>query len=160
MVAPPSRWTRVWDWLVKAGWLIKETWEWASIYEAHRKAGHADPRYAAEQEIFLRGEYLERFRDMASDAYILDGTDLDQVKKDFIKDRLMTKTTMLDTQTTASVRAVIRDMPMHEAYHPWVLEKYHADTDRYLKGIMTEAEQAHGKGGYTDLERRVLRGRG
>jgi hypothetical protein len=135
----------------------REAWAWAGIYEAHRKAGNPNPRLATEQEIYYRGEYLERFRDLASDAYMKDGTDLDQVKKDFIKDRLSTKTTTLDTATTAMLRAVIRDMPTDEAYHPWALEQYRADCRHYVADVLDQHEQVHGKGGYSALERRVLR---
>lgn len=150
----------LWQWLSNAGRAFKEGWAWGGIYEAHRKAGHPNPRYAAEMEIHIRGEYFERFRDLASDAYLRDGTDLEEVKKDFIKDRLSAKTTVMDTQMTAATRAIVRDMPPSEAYHEDALRKYRADMDRYLKDVLAQHEQLHGKGGYSTLERRVLRGRG
>lgn len=154
-MAPPPRTFAAWLSDTWSAW--REAWNWAGIYEAHRKAGHPNPRLAAEQEIFYRGEYLERFRDMASDALMNDGTDLDDVKAAFIKDRLSRTTTILDTQNTANLRAVIRGMPADEAYHSWALEKYRADCSAYVAEVMDQHEQVHGKGGYTELERRVLR---
>jgi len=157
-MAPPPRTFTAW---LSDTWMAwREAWTWAGIHEAHRKAGHPNPRLATEQEIFYRGEYIERFRDMASDAYMKDGTDLDDAKKTFIKDRLSTKTTALDTAATAMVRAVIRDMPVDEAYHPEALAKFRADADAYVKDVLVEHERIHGKGGYSALERRVLRSRG
>lgn len=155
----PTFWQSLKAWLIEAGWALKEGWEWGTIYEFHRKAGNPNPRLATEQEIYYRGEYIERFRDLASDAYMDEGTDLEEVKKNFIKDRLSAKTTIEDTAATASLRAVIRDMPLHFAYHEWALAKYMADLEQWQRETMAEAERLHGKGGYTALERRVLRGR-
>jgi hypothetical protein len=154
----PSTWTKIAWFARRAFQAFREGWEWGKIYEHHRKAGHANPRLATELEIYYRGEYIERFRDEASEAYLRDGTSLDEVKASFIKDRLSTKTTILDTATTANLRAVIRDMPIQDAYHKDTFDLYVRDQQKKMREIMAEAEATFGKGGYTPLERRVLRG--
>lgn len=154
----PSFWASVRKWLIDAGWAFREGWNWQTIYDHHKRAGHPNPRLATEMEIYERGEYIERFRDLASEAWLRDKTDLDTVKADFIKERLSAKTTILPTDRTAALRAVIRDMGQDEAYHKPVFEAWKADQDQYLKDILAESEAIHGKGGYTPLERRVLRG--
>jgi hypothetical protein len=138
---------------------MREQWGYASIVEHHRRQGAPKPRKAANQEVFIRAHYLERYRDYATERYMR-GHDLADSAKLFIEKNLMARTTALDTATTAVVRSIIREMREDEALHPEGLAKYRADMQRGIDEAVAQSKQLYGATGHSPHVTRVLRGRG
>lgn len=143
--------------VAKVYWPLHEANVWADAYDYHRRNGASDPALSAHMEIVDRAELL-RFSDYASDAYLEDGTDLEEAKTAFIKDNYSAKNKGLSQDRKVRLRAAIRDMPPEEAYDSETLRKYRADLQDWARKTLAEAEAEFGKGGYSPLERRVLRG--
>ena len=140
-----------------AYWRFREAWNFAAIENRWRRAGHPSPHIAACNEVFYRAEYLERFRDFASDEYLANGTELDAAKTAFIKAELSATTSILDRKTTAMLRDVIIEMSATDALHPEALAKWEADADALIAELRLEAKQLYGPSGRAPLVRRVLR---
>ncbi len=136
---------------------LLEQWAFAGMVNRYRAAGHATPIFAASQELFLRTEYLERFRDFASNRFDL-GFSLDEVKSEFIRDNLTPKTTILDRADNAAIRAIITDMRVDEAYHQPQYERWCAEADAFQRKCQDEMRRRH-PGSRSPLTRRVLLGR-
>ena len=114
-----------------------------AIEDRYRKAGHATPGVAARTEIFIRAEYIERFRDDASKAFLRSNIPLAKVKEDFVRANLMAKVSVLNSLTTARVRDIIRAMPESEAYYGDALVKWNREFADWLRE-MVEAGQQEG----------------
>lgn len=127
-----------------------------AIEKKHRDAGTSNWRGAARQEVFIRANYIERFRDEASAAF-LKGVPLAKFKEDFVKKNLMAKVSILDTATTAHVRAIIRDMPADEAFHGTALLKHNREMQAWLKEMHALNTRLSGTSGKSDRLKRVLR---
>lgn len=127
-----------------------------AIEGQYRRDGHENPTIAARNEVFLRAEYLERFRDEASAAY-LRGTPLAECKTKFIKQHLMAKVSILDSLTTARVRDIIRSMSESEAYHGAALQKWNEEFAAWREEMRTANKKLNGTSGMSDLTKRVLR---
>jgi hypothetical protein len=145
--------------LASAWWELREQWTYAGILNAQLAGGSANPVLDARRELFFRAEYLERYRDYASERY-MKGHDLKSSADCFIKRRLMTGTTILSAGDAAMLRSVIRGMGEREALHAQALAKYRGDMNKALANINEQATQLYGPGGRPPRVERVLRGRG
>ena len=147
-------------WKAFCNWLDQFRMDMAllDIENAYRKAGHPNPRLAANEELFIRAEYIERFRDDASRMY-LRGVPLNEYKETWINRNLNSEYAALDTVTLENVRAVIRDMPADEAFYGEALRKHAHELDQWTAEVQAAAKKKYGPSGLTPRMQRVLRGR-
>ena len=128
------------------------------IEAIHRANGATNPHLEAHREIFIRGEYLERYQDFASDRY-LKGYSLASSAKEFIDTYLSNKTSVFDTATTAKIRAIIREMRPEEALHPDALAKRNAEDQALIDAAYARVRELYGTEMRSPAITRVLNGR-
>ena len=145
-------WNAIYDWWDS----FRMDMNLLAIEDRYRKAGHPAPWRAARDEVFIRSQYIECFRDEASAAF-LKGKDLAAFKADWIKKNLGSKYAVLDTATLAKVRAVIRDMPANEALYGEALAKHDLEFKDWLREMDAANKKLNGPTGMDERTRRVLR---
>lgn len=140
-------------------WRFREAWAYAGIINHYQAAGHATPYIAAADELFHRSEYLERFRDYATERSMADGSSLEDLKAAFIKEHLGSTTSLLDRQTSSMLRDIILDMRPNEAFHVEAYAKWVMESDALAAELKAEAIAINGPGELSPRQQRVLRGR-